>query len=55
MSMLSKYIDRYVAKKVAKHGIKGAVIWFINKVVRLTPSKKDDQMLAEVKKILDRF
>ena len=53
--MLSKYIDRYVAKKVAKHGTKGAIIWFIGKMVKLTPSKKDDQMFAEVKKILDRF
>ncbi len=55
MSMLSKYIDRYIAKKVAKHGMKGAIVWFIGKVVKLTPTKKDDQMFAEVKKILDRF
>lgn len=53
--MLSKYIDRYIAKKVAKHGMKGAIVWFIGKVVKLTPTKKDDQMFAEVKKILDRF
>jgi len=55
MSMLSKYIDKYIAKKVAKHGMKGAIVWFISKVVKLTPTKKDDQMFAEVKKILDKF
>ena len=55
MSMLSKYIDRYIAKKVVKHGMRGAVIWFIGKLVKLTPSKKDDEMFAVVKKELDKF
>tara|TARA_R110000823_G_scaffold232871_1_gene359254 strand:+ start:55 stop:216 length:162 start_codon:yes stop_codon:yes gene_type:complete len=53
--MLSKAIDRYMAKKVAKHGMKGAIIWFIGKLVELTPSKKDDQMFDAVKKILDKY
>ena len=55
MSMLSKYIDRYIAKKVKKHGMKGAILWFIGKVVKYTPTKKDDQMFAEVKKVLNQF
>ena len=55
MRWASKYIDRYIAKKIKKHGMKGAIIWFIGQVVKYTPTKKDDQMFAEVKKVLDRF
>tara|TARA_R100001244_G_C5114089_1_gene121865 strand:+ start:52 stop:219 length:168 start_codon:yes stop_codon:yes gene_type:complete len=55
MSWASKYIDKYIAKKVAKHGMKGAVIWFIGKLVKLTPTKKDDAMLAVIKKALKEF
>jgi len=55
MSMLSKYIDKYIAKKVAKHGMKGTIVWFISKAVKLTPTKKDDQMFAEVRKVLEKF
>ena len=55
MSWASKFIDRYIAKKIKKHGMKGAIIWFIGQVVKYTPTKKDDQMFAEVKKVLDRF
>lgn len=55
MSWASKYIDRYIAKKIKKHGMKGAIIWFIGQVVKYTPTKKDDQMFAEVKKVLDKF
>ena len=32
MSMFSKAVDRYIAKKVSKHGMKGAIIWFIDKL-----------------------
>jgi len=55
MSMLSKAVEKYIAKKVAKHGIKGVFIWFISKVVKATPTKKDDAMLVEVKKVIDNF
>ena len=55
MSMLSKYIDRYIAKKVKKHGMKGAVIWFIGKLVKLTPSKKDDDMFERIKEAMKAF
>jgi hypothetical protein len=55
MSWASKYIDRYIAKKVKKYGMKGAIIWFIGQVVKYTPTKKDDQMFAEVKKVLNKF
>ena len=55
MSVLSKAIDRYIARKVKKHGMKGVILWFIRKLVKLTPTKKDDQMFAEVEKILNKF
>ena len=55
MSMLSKYIDRYIAKKVKKHGMRGAVIWFIGKLVKLTPSKKDDEMFEKIKEVMKEF
>ena len=55
MSMLSKYVGKYIAKKVAKLGMKGAIIWFIKKLVKLTPSKKDDEMLAKIKSVMDDF
>ena len=55
MSMLSKAIDRYIAKKGAKHGIKGAIIWFIGVVVKATPTKKDDVILVVVKEALKKF
>jgi hypothetical protein len=53
--MLSKYVGEYIAKKVAKLGMKGAIIWFIRKLVKLTPSKKDDEMLAKIKSVMDDF
>ena len=55
MSVFSKAIDRYIARKVKKHGMKGVILWFIGKLVKLTPTKKDDQMFAEVEKILNKF
>ena len=53
--MLSKYVDRYMAKKVAKHGIKGTIIWLIGKLVKLTPTKKDDQMFREIQQVMKKF
>ena len=47
MSMLSKYIERQVKKR----GTKGMILW----VIGLTPTKKDDQMVEEIKKVLNKF
>jgi len=55
MSWASKYIDRYIAKKIGKLGRNGAILWVIEKIVKKTPTKKDDQMVAEIKKILNKF
>ena len=45
MSILSKYIDRQVKKR----GVKGFILWIIGIVAKATPTKKDDQMVAEIK------
>ena len=55
MSMLSKAIDRYIAKKVSKYGAKGAIIWFIEQLVKRTPTKEDDKMFAKVKEFVNEF
>tara|TARA_R100001443_G_scaffold5408_2_gene14217 strand:- start:335 stop:505 length:171 start_codon:yes stop_codon:yes gene_type:complete len=55
MSMLSKAIDRYIAKKVSKYGAKGAIIWFIEQLVKRTPTKEDDKMFAKVKKFVNEL
>jgi hypothetical protein len=55
MSMLSKYIDKYIAKKVKKHGRNGAILWAIKVIVKKTPTKTDDLMFAEFEKVLVKF
>jgi len=55
MSMLSKYIDRYIAKKVKKHGRNGAIIWAIKAIVKKTPTKTDDEMFAELEQVIKKF
>ena len=55
MSMLSKAIDRYIAKKLSKYGAKGAILWFIDQLVKRTPSKEDDKLFAKIKKVADQF
>jgi len=55
MSWASKYIDRYIAKKVKELGMKGIILWLIGKLVKHTPSKEDDRMFAKVKKAMEPF
>lgn len=55
MSMLSKAIDKYIARKLKKHGTRGAIIWFIDQIVKLTPTKKDDEMFAKIKQVIKEF
>jgi len=55
MSWASKAVERYISKKVAKLGRKGAILWAVEKIVKKTPTKKDDEMFAVVKKALDKF
>lgn len=51
MSMLSKWIDRQIKKK----GIKNFIIWILDIVTKATKSKKDDEMVAEIKKVMKKF
>ena len=51
MSILSKYVGRQVKKR----GAKGFFLWIIDMIAKATPSKKDDEMVAEVKKVLNKF
>ena len=51
MSMLSKYIERQVKKR----GAKAFFLWVAELIAKATPSKKDDQMVAEIKKVLNKF
>ena len=51
MSILSKYVERQIKKR----GAKGFFLWVAGLIAKATPSKKDDQMVAEVKKVLNKF
>ena len=51
MSWASKYIERQIKKR----GTKGMILWVMGLIAKATPSKKDDQMLAEIKKVLNKF
>ena len=55
MSMLSKAIDRYIAKKLKKYGTRGAIIWFIDQIVKLTPTKKDDEMFIKIRQLIQEY
>lgn len=51
MSMLSSWIKRQVRKK----GAKVFILKVLDIIVEATPSKKDDEMLAEIKKVMSKF
>ena len=56
MSVFSKYIQKQIKKK----GLTGIVMYVVKQYVKMTPSKKDDEMLAEfeslgIEKLLHKF
>jgi hypothetical protein len=51
MSMLSKYVERQIKKR----GAKAFFLWVAELIAKATPTKKDDQMVAEIKKVLNKF
>tara|TARA_R110001592_G_scaffold64618_5_gene198442 strand:+ start:9 stop:167 length:159 start_codon:yes stop_codon:yes gene_type:complete len=51
MSLLSKWIDKQVKKK----GIKAFIIWILDIVARATKTKKDDEMVEKMKKVMKEF
>jgi len=48
MSMLSSWVRRQVKKK----GAKAFMLKVLDMIVKATPSKKDDEMVAKVKEVL---
>ena len=52
MSWASKWIERQVKKR---GGTRGAILWFAGKVVKLTPTKKDDEMYAKLKEMMEEL
>jgi len=51
MSMLSSWVKRQVKKK----GAKAFIIKVLDIIAAATPSKKDDKIVAEIKKVLAKF
>ena len=51
MSMLSSYIRR----QIKKMGVKNFIIKVLDIIVKLTPSKKDDEMVVKIKKVIKEF
>tara|TARA_Y100000034_G_scaffold65496_2_gene79145 strand:- start:5639 stop:5803 length:165 start_codon:yes stop_codon:yes gene_type:complete len=51
MSMLSSYIRRQVKKR----GAKALILKILEMIVKATPSKTDDMMVAKVKETLAEF
>jgi hypothetical protein len=49
--MLSKYVERQIKKR----GAKAFFLWVAELIAKATPTKKDDQMVAEIKKVLKKF
>ena len=51
MSMLSSWVRRLVKKK----GAKAFMLKVLDMIVKATPSKKDDEMVAKIKEVMDEF
>ena len=51
MSMLSSCVRRQVKKK----GAKAFMLKVLDMIVKATPSKKDDEMVAKIKEVMAEF
>ena len=51
MSMLSSWVKRQIKKK----GAKVFIMKVLDMIVKATPSKKDDEMVAKIKEVLSSF
>ena len=51
MSLLSRWVEKQVKKK----GLKSFILKILEMATGLTKSKKDDEVVAEIKKILDKL
>lgn len=50
MSLLSSYIRR----EIKKRGTKGFILKILEIITKLTPSKADDILVGQIKKVLDK-
>jgi len=48
-------IKRYIKGQIKKHGVKGFIIKVLDIIVKYTPSKKDDEMVAKIKQVMKDF
>lgn len=48
-----RILKKFIAKLVAKKGMVKAVVEFAEFATSLTPSKKDDEVVAKLKKAMD--
>ncbi len=51
MSWASKYIERQIKKR----GTKGMILWVMGLIAKATPSKKDDENIEKIKKVMKEF
>jgi len=51
MSVFSKYIQKQIRKK----GLTGIIMYVMKQYVKATPSKKDDEFLAEVEAMFRKY
>ena len=51
MSMLSSWVRKQVKKK----GAKAFMLKVLDMIVKATPSKKDDEMVAKIKEVMAEF
>tara|TARA_R100000742_G_C4262450_1_gene80267 strand:+ start:819 stop:971 length:153 start_codon:yes stop_codon:yes gene_type:complete len=49
--MLSSYIKR----QIKKMGVKAFIMKVLDVIVKLTPTKKDDEMVAKIKQVIKEF
>ena len=46
-------LSAYIKKKVKKHGAKAFILKVMDIIVKATPSKKDDEIVAKIKKAME--
>ena len=51
MSWASKLVER----EIKKRGVKGVIIWVLSMIAKATQSKKDDEMVEKIKKVMKEF
>ena len=47
--------SRYIKKQIAKRGLKAFILRVVEIAVKLTPSKKDDKLLKQIKSVMDDY